>query len=1056
MRQTESSTVPKFASFRPKATNNLPHDGKPSSSLDHVEEPVLSSASSKRYWELEKIRLGDVSRKIDLRQSSENHRALTNNDYIVDKVGDPNNVTFGSIDGRKVPIYTRSGRGALLGLSPLFRIDRSRSNEKKVVLSSAEERRIESGQVLVSRTLSSFKVKEQEIIPQASNTFGDSPQADFVFLDDAKSSKRIRGPASPDEASSCSEEENGSLDAETKSGHGQSNYRLDLREQDPTVVQSDRLHFSRRIDANSHDLDAWFALISCQENVLGKQDSRGSRTAAEKQSTSDIRISIYEKALQHIKESSGREALLIGMMKEGEYAWTVAELSAKWGSVLRDHPAYLNLWLYYLDFKQSAFVDFNYEALSNIYLQSLQCLREARSKVQVDSDEHSRLCLIQIHLILRFSLFLRDMGLSELALAVWQAILEFNLLRNRWAREQDPSLGIDVESTIKQEFATFWDSEVARIGELGSSRAGLESGMHAEGSRDRCKTDDVPSDANTFTFWAAVERQRASVSRQIARTTDVTEENDPYRVVLFSDIEPFLFSLPDLSLWHELVDAFLAFCHLQTPRSTSTKIGKAWSTNGFLRNETLYKPQHKVKQVFNTSVAFYSLEQHTMYCSPDKWFSPFSMYHSKDLSVPVDSAVISRTLDSLVQASVGGDDLSSYYLAFELSSSPGAARKKAKYLLKKRPSSLQLYNAFALLEYGQNNSAAAEKVIVTALKMTSQVEGKDQHAFVLLWRTWIWAFIQAQEYREASCRLMYFTNESRLEQTLQAGASSQHLSKQAVSNIREKLCLTRDHLISQSLFIFAAATAELLILLEFLEDPSTLDSASLAFSTNLKHFDNSAPNNNIQEVIHQGFARLLYHHVTHTTLFKPAEIRSRLADSIRAFPQNTIFLSLYAWNEARFSIDDRVRSIVRQTLHDSDTDDTSKDSVVPHFFAIDAELSRGITLGSNANATRGTFERALETRACAHCAGMWKMYFTFEQSRGEIRRAKSVFYRAIRACPWVKELYMLAFEWLNEVKDGMNEEELRGVYDLMEEKGIRVHVDLEELIERRERDSKKT
>ena len=56
-----------------------------------------------------------------------------------------------------------------------------------------------------------------------------------------------------------------------------------------------------------------------------------------------------------------------------------------------------------------------------------------------------------------------------------------------------------------------------------------------------------------------------------------------------------------------------------------------------------------------------------------------------------------------------------------------------------------------------------------------------------------------------------------------------------------------------------------------------------------------------------------------------------------------------------------------------------------------------------------------------------------------------VFYRAVRACPWVKGLYMLAFERLRDV---MSMEELKGVHEMMVEKEIRVHVDLNEWLER--------
>lgn len=53
--------------------------------------------------------------------------------------------------------------------------------------------------------------------------------------------------------------------------------------------------------------------------------------------------------------------------------------------------------------------------------------------------------------------------------------------------------------------------------------------------------------------------------------------------------------------------------------------------------------------------------------------------------------------------------------------------------------------------------------------------------------------------------------------------------------------------------------------------------------------------------------------------------------------------------------------------------------------------------------------------------------------------------RAIRACPWVKELYMLAFE-IPEIRDAMREREgeLKALYEAMGDKGLRVHVEMDE------------
>ena len=239
------------------------------------------------------------------------------------------------------------------------------------------------------------------------------------------------------------------------------------------------------------------------------------------------------------------------------------------------------------------------------------------------------------------------------------------------------------------------------------------------------------------------------------------------------------------------------------------------------------------------------------------------------------------------------------------------------------------------------------------------------------------------------------------------------------------------------------------MLFAYLRNGQCLSAATLDFKSNIAllstHISSTSSN---REYLHQSFARLLYYHATHTRLLKPSDIRSLLAETIAQFPQNTIFLSLYAWNEARFRIDDRLRSVIQKFVFSgsNNMENKAQGSVVPHFFMIFTELHRAVTSGSNVSTIRSTFERAIESYSGAHCAGLWKLYFLFEHSRFEAQRAKTVFWRGLKACPWAKDLYTLAFEYLRDEKI-MDEVDLRGVYELLGEKELRVHVELEDIFE---------
>jgi hypothetical protein len=246
----------------------------------------------------------------------------------------------------------------------------------------------------------------------------------------------------------------------------------------------------------------------------------------------------------------------------------------------------------------------------------------------------------------------------------------------------------------------------------------------------------------------------------------------------------------------------------------------------------------------------------------------------------------------------------------------------------------------------------------------------------------------------------------------------------------------RDHRLSLLDYTRSIIYSELLVLLEYFTNPLPIEAALSLFEAQITLLNSRLPPNSIiHELLHQFRAKLLYYHTTHTHSFKPALVRSVLTESISVFPHNSMFLSLYALNETRFRIDDRVRSIVHDVvLNRNGISSSDQESVVSYFFAIYTELSR---TGSNVHSIRGAFEHAMESTCGQRSASLWKMYFLFEHSRGELQRAKTVFYRAVGACPWCKYLYLLPFEYLRDI---MTTEELRGVYDMVEERELRVFV----------------
>ena len=226
-------------------------------------------------------------------------------------------------------------------------------------------------------------------------------------------------------------------------------------------------------------------------------------------------------------------------------------------------------------------------------------------------------------------------------------------------------------------------------------------------------------------------------------------------------------------------------------------------------------------------------------------------------------------------------------------------------------------------------------------------------------------------------------------------------------------------------------------LLKYLADTSTFEPALAVIRWTqeelLKHPQECTSAN---EALQQAKASLLKHHIEAGRPYKPSIVRSSTAEGIALFPNNTILLSLYAWNERRFRIDDRVRSIMRDTMRR-----TGDRSIISHLFAVSTELKRPVSSGSTAHSGRAAFERALESQVGKASAALWTRYFYFELRQGDKERIKNVFYRGMRALPWLKAFYMLAFEHMRDI---LSFNELKKIYEVMVEKELRIHVDLED------------
>lgn len=188
-------------------------------------------------------------------------------------------------------------------------------------------------------------------------------------------------------------------------------------------------------------------------------------------------------------------------------------------------------------------------------------------------------------------------GYSERGLASFQALVEINLFRPSALALPGPyDRPVAWRDRLLVEFESFWDTEASRIGEKGATgwkNTGdddLPPETLPASNTDLATTPFVEPQARPHERWAATERL-SSLDSHPARTTDpgTEDSDDPYRVVLFDDISPFLFVLHSADSKLQLAYAFLTFLGLPfIPPDLPTS--SPFTTDPFIHSELVERP----------------------------------------------------------------------------------------------------------------------------------------------------------------------------------------------------------------------------------------------------------------------------------------------------------------------------------------------------------------------------------------------------------------------------------------------------------------------------------
>ncbi|KAI2795238.1 hypothetical protein POX_a01843 [Penicillium oxalicum] len=1031
--------------------------------------------------------------------SPDNSPSSLSDNIIYDSKGDRSVLKYGTAHRYDIPSYTRVGSGQVMGLPAYLIIERD-IQDKDIIVLRDKRHRYEDKKAPgtfsqhLKRVSDIYRFRDEPVFAS-----DESLSHDFLSLGPWVNTDYEKGEVSKnDNSESLSDDDRQAY----RSILGKAKYEKKVPEGMEYVSTQDsqpgNLHVAvdarrrsqhaelrRVVDSHPTDIAAWLNLVRLQTILHGPEDESRSLTPAEEKAVADVKLGLLEEALKRSGRAVGRDLLLMERLKEGGKLWDRKKLLQEWKDTVRKLPNSTDLLLGYLNFRQRDSSEFSLDEHKFLVI---SFMKQAAS--ELDSFHQNQ---VQCYLLLRLSLLLIEAGYSELASGLWQAALEFVFFA-------PPTLDKAAQGTALDAFCHFWDSEVARLGE--GKESCWETGKQIRLDPVCVEFDTGTESSSLFESWVKTERKVAHALNMPARSVDdfgVTVDTT-FSVVLSSDIRevlPFVSRVDDPTL---LINAFLCFCRL--PHLTVTgnyRTTRSWCGDSFLSNtledfveadflnwamDLANGAAHHRSPLLFPIIDFIHTPD-TLFAPPNWFYSMRPWINARDDTFRLRQGWVRQTLRKLVEKFDQNCDLAEYALALEFVCDKETANKYAKRLLRSRPSSLRLYNAFALMQW---RSGSQDRALVTwssAIKERKSFADVEQFDCVLLWNAWIWELLDQGDLARPS----YLLNAMAQDEIDMAvySATTDFVEYKALEKLKqERFChqFCQDALAQRHTRAFVAS-ADCLALSRYLSEKS-LEPALAVYKWAMLQASNNARLGESDfkaftlELLHQSRAKLVFFHTNRKGCHMNVhQLQSILKESVVAFPHNTIFLSLFVWNESRLPITHRVPDPIgfvkagseerhlREALSDSPPAILQRTNVTLHLLSVYSALWRFKSLNGSVHAVRAAFEKALwdHTSPIHYRQGhrdlsgladendgranitLWKLYLLFElEGPKDTKAAKDVLYRAIRACPWSKELVLLGMERLGNTSvsnaDSLHFNDMRELYNLLVEKQLRIRNDI--------------
>ncbi|KAL5495358.1 hypothetical protein ACEPAI_821 [Sanghuangporus weigelae] len=953
--------------------------------------------------------------------------------FYIGRKGDELNIRYGSLHSGDVPKYWHVSRGKkVLGLEPHLAVLYRGSKGLEIGEAGWFNR---SPQLTDSRSRSLLASGDTRRLTATNRTRLKYEEVDgFIRVSSRKRKGKEKDQAY--RAISLDDKDESDSDSSSQDEGGSSAEGSDVS---PMSAREETLrNLEQRLANDPTSESMWLFLLHHSISGIDPSSKNADRARAE------ISVSVLERALSAHQANARSPLLRLKYLKAGEVIWDMTRMKDEWRKALKAIPT-ADMHVDWLDWTIRSTPDFS--AVVEYAIETTNLVSNIGAGEDAD--------FAKLRVFWRVATSFRQAGYVErgFALLQAQAELSFNIPR------EIEKLPFEKQLDSLEEF---WESEVPRIGEAGAKgwRAWRTSEDIAPTTKLRTIRKSESSDPFATWYFKEAESDRCLIypSRMPSGSNDIPNEDgdedgddDPYAAVLFSDIRPFLVDLRTAKGRDKLRLIWLSYLGLHIPGLSSALSTDSfasddrWADTHFLQPSSLKSllPQPSSNRGVITADAQTGVvigREKTYAKSFDvvkSWslgvLEPFEgltvdgeyrMWIKRSLD-GVDSEIVDvmrRILRDVRHENDFGVQLNVAELAFEAAlPQSDAALKRSQALLSENSTSAQLLASHAYLERIRRKWDKARKVYRVGLQSLAKSNDPD---IVYLW------------WDSAEMEWLLSKNDAALGIVLRSAGQPNERSDINVLRSKRRL----EELCQQNVvpkWRHRLKWIKLRVLLECLV--GTLDTTIEVMQ---KYLATETPRTLRHESMTVVSLLMVYHHTV--TLHNPAPpsiLRGLVREALEDYPSNSIVIGLFLECEKGESVWGRVRTMMSEKPSGALREKSVARRLIEVWIA---QWEEGRWLGE-VERVRAGLEAAVTSDRTKGSPILWKVYVKFEIAAGNVKRAKSVLFRALKECPLVKELYLLAFE--DDLRNAYTRRELITLSDTMAERGIRLRHSLGEVLE---------